>query len=41
MEKNDTQKNHWNTKGLLNYVHEAPSGHQAICIEIFKIFMKA
>jgi hypothetical protein len=34
MEENDTYKSHWNTKELLNYVHEALSGHQAICIEI-------
>jgi len=34
MQENDIQKNHWNAKELLNYVHEMPSGHHAICIEI-------
>jgi hypothetical protein len=40
MEKNDIKKNHWNTKELLNCVHEAFGGHQAICIEILEQFMK-
>jgi hypothetical protein len=40
MEENDTQKNHLNTKELLTYVHEVHDGHQAICIEISKQFMR-
>jgi hypothetical protein len=36
MGKNDTNKSHWNTRGLLNYMYEAPSGHEAICIEILE-----
>jgi hypothetical protein len=40
MEENDIKKSHWNTKELLNYVHEVPNGHQAICIEILEQFLK-
>jgi hypothetical protein len=29
-------KSHWNIRELLNCVHEVPSGHQAICIEILE-----
>jgi hypothetical protein len=40
MEENNIKKIHWNTKVLLNYVHEVPGGHHVVYIESLEQFME-